>query len=118
MSDLFGEESEVGNSETSKPAEVPTSNGHGLEEEPIPPRNGVASPSSSVNEVMLSDELPPGGEEEKERGSRDDIRVTVMGYQKAAEDYTFDVEVQWAGLVGINVCLYLPCSCSLAGGSE
>ena len=103
MSLLFDEESgsdsEVETLEASKPAEVPTTNGHGLEDEPISPRNDVASPSSSVNEVTLSDELPPryGGVEEEEKESRDDIKVTVMGYQKAAEDYTFDVEVLHSG---------------------
>lgn len=106
MADLFGEESgsesEIDSADTSKPALKTTANGHSdLEGEggPSTRQNGVTSPSSSVNEVTLSDdELPPrygGGEEE--RGSRDEIRVAVTGYQKAAEDYTFDVEVGGAG---------------------
>lgn len=103
MADLFGDvsdsDSETDTTGTFKPAQIPTSNGLG---EASPPRNGVASPGSSVNEVTLSDELPPryGGEAEDERGPRDDIRVTVTGYQKAAEDYTFDVEVMQVGGAG------------------
>lgn len=107
MADLFGEESgsesEIDTPDASKPTTKLT-NGHGDEEGAGGPdsaiQNGVTSPSSSVNEVTLSDdELPPryGGGEEEEKGPRDDIKVAVTGYQKAAEDFTFDIEVLEGG---------------------
>lgn len=36
-----------------------------------------------------SDEVTP-----KEKGPRDEIKVTVQSYQKAADDYIFDVEAR------------------------
>jgi hypothetical protein len=113
MSLLFDEES---GSDTE--AGVPASNGLDIEPPISPGIDAATSPSSSVNAVTLSDdELPPryGGvtpeeeEEEEEaeaKGPRDDIGVTVTGYQKSGEDYTFDVEVHGGrGWLGSKVSL-------------
>lgn len=73
----------------------------------IPPQNGANSPGAFYD-------ARNGGEGEEEgqreaRGSRDEIKVAVVGFQKTVEDYTYDVEVclipclVWVGLVDCNI---------------
>lgn len=102
MADLFGDDS--GSEEdvdAPKPAKIAVTNGHGGVNGAAPRQNGAATleeiESDEVNHTNSADDLPPryGGVEYGEdiKGPRDDISVSVTGYQKSAEDFTFDVEV-------------------------
>lgn len=96
MADLFGDDSGSSGSEGEgvdavKPAQVAVTNGHGEVNGKAAPQNGVEDNTTSA------DDLPPryGGVEyeEEAKGPRDDINVSVTEYQKTADDFTFDVEV-------------------------
>lgn len=95
MSDLFGDDSpaeeEVDGPQPAKAPVLAFQNGHGT----APPQNGVTSHEESEEEE--DEEQAKNGEEELEeeeiRGPRDDISVSVTQYQRTADDFTFDVEV-------------------------
>ena len=92
MADLF-EDSGGEDAGSPSPTELPATNGHsGLEdsspEEPKSPASGAES-----HENGLQEEAEEDPEEYSERGPRDDIKVSVLRYQKTADDFTFDVEV-------------------------
>ena len=91
--DLFGEEEDEA-ADTFKAAPVPATNGfdESIEEKDL---------SSSLNGVALGLEQEREGngcgaekEESKELGPRDNIEVSVVRYQKAADDFTYDIEVR------------------------
>ncbi len=86
MSDLFGSSDEE-DAGTSTPLDAPATNGlvH-----PTPESNGLNGHEENVSEEEE--------EEYTERGPRDDIRVSVLRFQKTADDFQFDIEV-CAGVV-------------------
>lgn len=98
MADLFGGDNTSSDSEgdvtdTFKPAQVQVTNGCSEDEidSTNPPQNGANSPG-----VFYDARNGGEGEEEGQRearGSRDEIKVAVVGFQKTVEDYTYDVEV-------------------------
>ncbi len=88
MADLFDDSLSEPEADT-KPAQT---NGIGELDEPSSPQLGV----TSLGSLAFSEDLAEEEEEEGEgarRGSRDDIKVTVTGFQKTAEDHSFEVEV-------------------------
>ena len=106
MADLFGEDSgsEGEAVESSKPPEIAVTNGHGEEVKGAgAAQNGLEeSNEEEADGPNSASGLPPryGGSEyeEETRGPRDEISVSVTQFQKTADDFTFDVEVN--ALVG------------------
>lgn len=98
MADLFGDSGGSGDEDAgaSTPAEAPTTNGHSELEDPAPEEaksseDDAEAPESQEN--GLEGEAKDDAEENTARGPRDDIKVSVLRYQKTADDFTFDVEV-------------------------
>ena len=91
MSDLFGDDS-------GSDPEVEDAG----EDKSTPPK---ASGGITQNGVESEEGVHQNGEEAEEeeeeegvevrRGPRDDIKVSVTGFQKTADDHTFDVEVYY-----------------------
>ncbi len=110
MADLFEDSGGSGGeaADSPSPAKLPTTNGHGLLEDPSP--QDVESFSASAENGLGEEEEEEDAEKDgeyTERGSRDDIKVSVLRYQKTADDFTFDVEasisvlhifILWVGL--------------------
>lgn len=120
MADLFGD-SGSGGEEDIKPPPPQTAPSNGFREvdEAAHTQNGGLSPLDTANgDTVEEDEdqnddtdLPPrdGEAEGPAEGPRDDIHVSVVQYQKTADDYTYDIEVRdvGVGLVAIMLLLSL-----------
>ncbi len=100
MADLFGDSGSADESSDTKDTSTGAGSWMRGEEEEPPAQNGsaehMALPGDEHEDVYLG--LGPGGGgggggEEAEASPRDDIRVSVVEYQKTGDDYTFDVEV-------------------------
>ena len=81
-------------------------------ETPTPATNGLSGPvDPSPLESPKENGLEGGGGGEKEeedgeyteKGPRDDIKVSVLRYQRTADDFTFDVEVCPVCRVGVGL---------------
>ena len=92
MADLFGDsgDSDDGGASFPSPEEAPTTNGHSELEDPAPEE---AKSPAEPQENGFEEEANDDPEDYTEKGPRDDIKVSVLRYQKTADDFTFDVEV-------------------------
>ena len=102
MADLFedsGSDGDIADTFNSSPVTATNGYGYGEKDEPSPTWNGES-------EVKRKD-VPSGhgGEEEEEevsKGPRDEIRLTVVEFQRTADDFTYDIMVgllaSWVGL--------------------
>ena len=97
---------------------------HGVEGDEEVEGVGAESKKQEVEEQLVVLEEDGDGEQDEPLGPRDEIKVTVTGYQRTADNCTFDVEVTALHVVcaivrereqlGVCTCSVTHVACSLA----